>query len=100
MRLFSWPLSDGDVGLVDKSNQKNNDELKKDQEVMNKTAKAMAKEAEVARKRKAEEADLQTDLQGKKVDLQEKIAASEAFVRSQENVLPRGAEEEPGAEIL
>jgi hypothetical protein len=42
-------------------------------------------EAELTRKRKAEEADPQTR-KGKKVDLQDKIAASEAFVRSQENV--------------
>jgi len=49
---------------------------------VNKAGKATV---EVARKRKAEEADLQT-WKRKKVDLQDKIAASEAFSRSQENV--------------
>ncbi len=42
--------------LVSKSNQKYNDELKKEQ-VMNKAAEATAEGAEVARKRKAEEAE-------------------------------------------
>ena len=80
------PITSSLLAAVGKSNQKYNDELKKEQKVINKAAKATAEEAEVARKRKAEEADLQT-WKGKKVDLQENIAASEAFIHSQENVV-------------
>ena len=83
--VVDMPITTGVRAAVVKSWQRYQEDIRKKKEDKEKAEKATSEEVENTRKRKADEAEIQT-CKDKKIDLEEKIKGSQVYVASQESV--------------